>query len=164
MLAIRSLKHSMASMVVAGEFRQLLQNSMRKAMLHSFSSTRGASKQRRDQINQELAELRQLLPLEQGTRERLFQLQVMSLCCCYIRKQHLLGALLNGNGQKVSATETAARNAFAKQFKTQFLSASTHVSALHENFLLVVTGQGQLLALSDNFSQDTQITTAHNFC
>lgn len=50
-------------------------------------STRGASKQRRDQINVEIQRLRDLLPLSESVKERLFQLQIMSLACIYIRKE-----------------------------------------------------------------------------
>ncbi|KAK2149514.1 hypothetical protein LSH36_448g00001 [Paralvinella palmiformis] len=49
-------------------------------------STKGASKQRRDLINAEIAVLRDLLPLPEPTRQRLSQLQIMSLACVYIRK------------------------------------------------------------------------------
>uniref|UniRef100_A0A1I7XML8 BHLH domain-containing protein n=1 Tax=Heterorhabditis bacteriophora TaxID=37862 RepID=A0A1I7XML8_HETBA len=49
-------------------------------------STRGASKQRRDQINVEIQRLRDLLPLSESIKDRLFQLQVMSLGCIFIRK------------------------------------------------------------------------------
>jgi hypothetical protein len=53
-------------------------------------TTCGASKQRRDQINKEIQRLRDLLPLNSTVKDRLFQLQVMSLTCIYIRKQRYL--------------------------------------------------------------------------
>ena len=56
-------------------------------MLMKCRSTKGASKARRDQINVEINFLRDLLPLADTVRERLFQLQVMSLICIYIRKE-----------------------------------------------------------------------------
>lgn len=49
-------------------------------------STKGASKLRRDLINSEIANLRDLLPLPQSTRQRLSQLQLMALICVYVRK------------------------------------------------------------------------------
>ena len=53
-------------------------------------STKGASKQRRDLINVEILQLRDLLPLSDAARQRLSQLQIMSLACCYIRKNTCL--------------------------------------------------------------------------
>ncbi len=50
----------------------------------------GASKQRRDLINAEIDHLKELLPLPETIRQRLFQLQVMSLACIYIRKDRYL--------------------------------------------------------------------------
>ena len=52
----------------------------------SIRSTKGASKQRRDLINGEISNLRDMLPLPESARQRLSQLQIMSLACCYIRK------------------------------------------------------------------------------
>ena len=49
-------------------------------------STKGASKLRRDLINTEIANLRDLLPLPSSTRQRLSQLQLMALVCVYVRK------------------------------------------------------------------------------
>lgn len=51
-------------------------------------STKGASKQRRDQINAEIAKLRELLPLPASTRQRLSQLQLMALVLVYVRKSN----------------------------------------------------------------------------
>lgn len=58
-------------------------------IFHSFDatkSTKGASKLRRDLINSEIANLRDLLPLPSSTRQRLSQLQLMALVCVYVRK------------------------------------------------------------------------------
>lgn len=54
-------------------------------------STKGASKQRRDQINAEIAQLRELLPLPASTRQRLSQLQLMALVLVYVRKSNYFG-------------------------------------------------------------------------
>lgn len=56
----------------------------------SVRSTKGASKHRRDLINNEISVLRDLLPLPESARQRLSQLQIMSLGCCYIRKCNYL--------------------------------------------------------------------------
>ncbi|CAG5117115.1 unnamed protein product, partial [Candidula unifasciata] len=53
-------------------------------------SNKGASKQRRDQINAEISVMRDLLPLPESSRQRLSQLQVMSVSCVYIRKCNVL--------------------------------------------------------------------------
>jgi len=55
-------------------------------------STKGASRQRRSLINSEILTLRQLLPVSDCARQRLSQLQTMSLTCIFIRKYQLLGA------------------------------------------------------------------------
>ena len=55
-----------------------------------FRSNKGASKQRRDQINNEIGTLRDLLPLPESSRQRLSQLQIMSLSCVFIRKCNIL--------------------------------------------------------------------------
>ncbi|KAG8223902.1 hypothetical protein J437_LFUL001982 [Ladona fulva] len=52
----------------------------------STKSTKGASKLRRDLINAEIGQLRDLLPLPPSTRQRLSQLQLMALVCVYVRK------------------------------------------------------------------------------
>jgi len=51
-------------------------------------STKGASKMRRDLINNEIANLRDLLPLPSSTRQRLSQLQLMALVLVYVRKSN----------------------------------------------------------------------------
>ena len=48
----------------------------------------GASKMRRDLINSEIANLRDLLPLPSSTRQRLSQLQLMALVLVYVRKSN----------------------------------------------------------------------------
>ncbi len=54
----------------------------------SGKSTKGASKMRRDLINSEIANLRDLLPLPSSTRQRLSQLQLMALVLVYVRKSN----------------------------------------------------------------------------
>ncbi|EEB11370.1 conserved hypothetical protein [Pediculus humanus corporis] len=55
-------------------------------LFDSSKSTKGASKLRRDLINAEISNLRDLLPLPPSTRQRLSQLQLMALVCVYVRK------------------------------------------------------------------------------
>ena len=43
---------------------------------------------RRDLLNSEISQLRDLLPLPPSTRQRLSQLQLMALVCVYIRKSN----------------------------------------------------------------------------
>lgn len=61
-------------------------NSIFFSRFETNKSTKGASKLRRDLINAEIANLRDLLPLPQSTRQRLSQLQLMALVCVYVRK------------------------------------------------------------------------------
>lgn len=61
-------------------------NSLYVCRFDTNKSTKGASKLRRDLINAEIANLRDLLPLPQSTRQRLSQLQLMALVCVYVRK------------------------------------------------------------------------------
>uniref|UniRef100_A0A8C0IX46 BHLH domain-containing protein n=1 Tax=Chelonoidis abingdonii TaxID=106734 RepID=A0A8C0IX46_CHEAB len=47
---------------------------------------KGASKARRDQINAEIRNLKELLPIPEGDKVRLSYLHIMSLACIYTRK------------------------------------------------------------------------------
>lgn len=51
-----------------------------------YRSTKGASKARRDQINAEIRNLKDLLPIAEGDKLRLSYLHIMSLACIYTRK------------------------------------------------------------------------------
>jgi len=55
-------------------------------------STKGASKQRRDAINERVGQIRDLLPLSEVGRSRLSQLQVMALARAYIAKSNFFTA------------------------------------------------------------------------
>lgn len=66
-------------------------------------STKGASKMRRDMINGEIANLRDLLPLPSSTRQRLSQLQLMALVCVYVRKSNYFD-----HGKTVSSLDSEA--------------------------------------------------------
>ncbi|KAK6998384.1 Neuronal PAS domain-containing protein 4 [Biomphalaria glabrata] len=95
-------------------------------------SNKGASKQRRDQINAEIATMRELLPLPESSRQRLSQLQIMSLTCVYIRKCNVLHKLFRTKSLETSLPEAL-----------DFFQALT-------GFLLVTTREGKLLYISEN--------------
>lgn len=90
--------------------------------LHSISydsstkSTKGASKMRRDSINGEVCQLRDLLPLPSSTRQRLSQLQLMALICVYVRKTNYFDKLyktLGIDAKKALDTPTFGFSKFA---------------------------------------------------
>ncbi|XP_005106185.2 neuronal PAS domain-containing protein 4B [Aplysia californica] len=102
------------------------------ALLDFDRSNKGASKQRRDQINAEIATMRDLLPLPESSRQRLSQLQIMSLTCVYIRKCNVLQKLFRSKSQDSPLPESL-----------DFFQALT-------GFLLVTTREGKLLYISEN--------------
>ncbi|KAM3716427.1 PAS domain-containing protein [Dirofilaria immitis] len=111
-------------------------------------STRGASKYRRDQINMEIQRLRDLLPITDSVRKRLFQLQVMSLACIYIRKQNYIPHVMGMNMQ------TSLRSA---------LRQSESFRALR-GFLLMMTKHGKIVYISDNASDYLGHSVAEIMC
>ncbi|KAF8382818.1 cky-1, partial [Pristionchus pacificus] len=84
------------------------------------------------QINGEINRLRELLPLSDTSRERLFQLQVMSLACVYIRKE------------KYSKNNCDS---------TLLPFSPIDVTRTLPSFLIIVSLQGKLLYMSDNASE-----------
>ncbi|KPP58737.1 hypothetical protein Z043_123411, partial [Scleropages formosus] len=56
------------------------------AQTDMYRSTKGASKARRDQINAEIRNLKELLPISEADKARLSYLHIMSLACMYTRK------------------------------------------------------------------------------
>lgn len=101
-------------------------------------STKGASKQRRDAINERVGQLRDLLPLSNVTRSRLSQLQVMALVRSYIAKSNFFSDLSN----KRSEVEDRS-SMFCECF--DFLQAVP-------GFLMIIGVDGRLLYISDNIS------------
>uniref|UniRef100_A0A0B7A972 BHLH domain-containing protein n=1 Tax=Arion vulgaris TaxID=1028688 RepID=A0A0B7A972_9EUPU len=102
------------------------------ALLEFDRSNKGASKQRRDQINAEIATMRDLLPLPESSRQRLSQLQIMSLTCVYIRKCNVLQKL------------------FRTKVQDNILPDSLDFFQAMTGFLLVTTREGKLLYISEN--------------
>uniref|UniRef100_A0A0R3RVT9 BHLH domain-containing protein n=1 Tax=Elaeophora elaphi TaxID=1147741 RepID=A0A0R3RVT9_9BILA len=111
-------------------------------------STRGASKYRRDQINLEIQKLRDLLPLTDSMKKRLFQLQVMSLTCIYVRKQNYLPHV-TGMGMQTSFRPV--------------LRQSEGFRALR-GFLLMMTKFGKIVYISDNASDYLGHSVAEIMC
>ncbi|KAI6225198.1 Neuronal PAS domain-containing protein 4 [Aphelenchoides fujianensis] len=105
-------------------------------------STRGASKQRRDQINIEIQRLRDLLPLSGCVKDRLFQLQVMSLSCVYIRKQRYLPHIL----------QTCEKPVYPLPFSSATPKGVDAYKTLR-GFMLLVTQSGKLLHISENAAE-----------
>ena len=70
-----------------------------------YRSTKGASKARRDQINAEIRNLKELLPLAEADKVRLSYLHIMSLACIYTRK----GVFFAGGEQTGAARDQSWR-------------------------------------------------------
>ncbi|XP_017779563.1 PREDICTED: neuronal PAS domain-containing protein 4 isoform X2 [Nicrophorus vespilloides] len=101
-------------------------------------STKGASKLRRDLINAEIANLRELLPLPPSTRQRLSQLQLMALVCVYVRKANYFQ-------QAFKCHDVAGLH----QPPTPNIGFSKAMSG----FLMMMTQNGKLLYISDNAAE-----------
>lgn len=70
-----------------------------------YRSTKGASKARRDQINAEIRNLKELLPLAEADKVRLSYLHIMSLACIYTRK----GVFFTGGERTGAARNRSGR-------------------------------------------------------
>ncbi|ROT69973.1 hypothetical protein C7M84_011769 [Penaeus vannamei] len=98
-------------------------------------STKGASKMRRDMINAEIGQLRDLLPLPPSTRQRLSQLQLMALVCVYVRKSNYFQQVFKQQDQNLSPTPNIG---FSKAMN---------------GFIMMLTQGGKLLYISDNAAE-----------
>uniref|UniRef100_A0A671S0N5 Neuronal PAS domain-containing protein 4-like n=1 Tax=Sinocyclocheilus anshuiensis TaxID=1608454 RepID=A0A671S0N5_9TELE len=103
-----------------------------------YRSTKGASKARRDQINEEIRNLKDLLPISDADKARLSYLHIMSLACIYTRKSVFFSQV--SAGHDVSGS---------------ILSLPELSDLLHTlpGFLLVLTSEGKLLYLSNNVAE-----------
>ncbi|XP_041352865.1 neuronal PAS domain-containing protein 4-like [Gigantopelta aegis] len=101
-------------------------------LLDMDRSNKGASKQRRDQINSEIGTMRDLLPLPESARQRLSQLQIMSLSCVYIRKCNVLHRLFRSTKLNKDLPNLC-----------DFFQAMS-------GFMLVTTREGKLVFISEN--------------
>ncbi|XP_059202250.1 neuronal PAS domain-containing protein 4A [Centropristis striata] len=106
-----------------------------------YRSTKGASKARRDQINAEIRNLKDLLPISDADKARLSYLHIMSLACMYTRKSVFF---TQGAGTAASLEESARFLSFPE--------LSELMQAL-PGFLMLLTGEGKLLYLSDSVSE-----------
>ncbi|NWI69897.1 NPAS4 protein, partial [Todus mexicanus] len=94
-----------------------------------FRSTKSASKARRDQINVELQTLRSLLPISGREKERLSYLHTMALVCLRLRGAQLFPP------DSAPPVEPAL---------------GAELLSLLPGFLLVVSGNGKLVYISEN--------------
>ncbi|KAJ8266189.1 hypothetical protein GJAV_G00126960 [Gymnothorax javanicus] len=106
-----------------------------------YRSTKGASKARRDQINAEIRNLKDLLPISEVDKARLSYLHIMSLACMYTRKSVFFS----------QETEAAAGQEESSRF-ISFPELSELVHGL-PGFLLMLTSEGKLLYLSDSVAE-----------
>ncbi|XP_067104408.1 neuronal PAS domain-containing protein 4A [Osmerus mordax] len=106
-----------------------------------YRSTKGASKARRDQINAEIRNLKDLLPITDADKARLSYLHIMSLACMYTRKS----VFFSQESGTAGSLEESAR----------FLSFHELSELVQEmpGFLLLLSGEGKLLYLSDSVSE-----------
>ncbi|XP_006814218.2 uncharacterized protein LOC102810196 [Saccoglossus kowalevskii] len=104
-----------------------------------FRSTKGASKQRRDLINAEIKNLRDLLPLPDSVKARLSYLHVMSLACVYTRKCNFFS---QDFASRVSASHDI------EKIKQEY-----DFSPVLNGFLLIVNSEGYLLYISENVTE-----------
>ncbi|XP_057707216.1 neuronal PAS domain-containing protein 4A [Corythoichthys intestinalis] len=103
-----------------------------------YRSTKGASKARRDQINAEIRNLKDLLPISDADKAKLSYLHIMSLACMYTRKAVFFS-------QPEASAETGARF-------LSFPELSELMRAL-PGFIMLLTAEGKLLYLSDAVSE-----------
>ncbi|KAI4819125.1 hypothetical protein KUCAC02_004402 [Chaenocephalus aceratus] len=95
-----------------------------------YRSTKGASKARRDQINAEIRNLKDLLPISEADKARLSYLHIMSLASMYTRK---------------SVFFTQAGTAASLEECARFLSFHelSELTQALPGFLMLVTGEGK---------------------
>ncbi|XP_069187369.1 PAS domain-containing protein cky-1-like [Procambarus clarkii] len=112
-----------------------MHNIIKMCSFEGTKSTKGASKMRRDLLNAEICQLRDLLPLPPSTRQRLSQLQLMALVCVYVRKSNYFQqAMTQSGGVRLEAPNM------------EFLKALS-------GFLMMLTQGGKLLYISDNAAE-----------
>ncbi|EYB95143.1 hypothetical protein Y032_0163g3479 [Ancylostoma ceylanicum] len=120
-------------------------------------STRGASKQRRDQINVEIQRLRDLLPLSESIKDRLFQLQVMSLGCIYIRKHRYQKHSKNRSSvlNRCDDDKSSCACSVLRTISENSIPLPKGLDACKalRGFLIMLNRSGKLLHVSDNASE-----------
>ncbi|KAM8908136.1 neuronal PAS domain-containing protein 4A [Spinachia spinachia] len=104
-----------------------------------YRSTKGASKARRDQINAEIRNLKDLLPISDADKARLSYLHIMSLACMYTRKSVFFSPEAEAGPEERASV-------------LSFRELSELMRGL-PGFLMLLTGEGKLLYLSDSVSE-----------
>uniref|UniRef100_A0A6A7G6S6 Neuronal PAS domain-containing protein 4-like n=2 Tax=Hirondellea gigas TaxID=1518452 RepID=A0A6A7G6S6_9CRUS len=112
-----------------------MQEIIQMCSFEGSKSTRGASKMRRDLINSEIKQLRELLPLPPSTRQRLSQLQLMALVCVYVRKSNYF------------------QHVFKNREEPPQLTPNLGFSKALNGFIMMMTQGGKLLFISDNAAE-----------
>ncbi|XP_060125827.1 neuronal PAS domain-containing protein 4 [Zootoca vivipara] len=102
-----------------------------------YRSTKGASKARRDQINAEIRNLKDLLPIAEGDKLRLSYLHIMSLACIYTRK-----SIFFSKGATLEGLESLLSSQDLEDFMQTL-----------PGFLLAFTGEGKLIYVSENVAE-----------
>ncbi|KFD54896.1 hypothetical protein M514_04330 [Trichuris suis] len=113
-------------------------------------STRGASKQRRALINQEIDQLKLQLPISTITKQRLFQLQVMALACAYVRKYWFTNTVLPNVYS--SCLETARVNKWPFYYAQHSDEENIFERALR-NLIVLVNQYGKAIYLAGNVAE-----------
>ncbi|XP_010864695.2 neuronal PAS domain-containing protein 4-like [Esox lucius] len=106
-----------------------------------FRSTKGASKARRDQINEEIRNMRALLPIIQDDQERMSYLHSMAVITAYIRTNLLFQGLSTYQSHLASSFPCSA---VCPPYDS-FLPAL-------QGFIVVLSSQGRLVYVSENVS------------
>ncbi|XP_022531783.2 neuronal PAS domain-containing protein 4B isoform X1 [Astyanax mexicanus] len=106
-----------------------------------YRSTKGASKARRDQINAEIRNLKELLPISDSDKSRLSYLHIMSLACMYTRKSVFFSE---------DPSEASHHEGSGTLLSMPEISELVHTLP---GFLVVLTSEGKLLYLSDNVAE-----------
>ncbi|XP_061462703.1 neuronal PAS domain-containing protein 4 [Rhineura floridana] len=102
-----------------------------------YRSTKGASKARRDQINAEIRNLKDLLPIAEGDKLRLSYLHIMSLACIYTRK-----SIFFSKGATLEGLESLLSSQDLEDFMQTL-----------PGFLLAFTREGKLIYVSENVAE-----------
>ncbi|UXI16539.1 Lysosome-associated membrane glycoprotein 5 [Sarcoptes scabiei] len=125
-------------------------NLLQMCSFDATKSTKGASKLRRDLINSEIANLRDLLPLPSSTRQRLSQLQLMALVCVYVRKANYFQYAFRKQDLFNHHHHLHHHHHLAHQ---QIPAANFGFSKALNGFLMMMTQNGKLLYISDNAAE-----------
>uniref|UniRef100_A0A5S6R2R9 BHLH domain-containing protein n=1 Tax=Trichuris muris TaxID=70415 RepID=A0A5S6R2R9_TRIMR len=113
-------------------------------------STRGASKQRRALINQEIDQLKLQLPIPTVTKQRLFQLQIMALTCAHVRKYWFTNTVLPKAYSSCLDTVGVNKSPFCYAQKCD--EENLFERALR-NFIVLVNQYGKVIYLAGNVTE-----------